>query len=599
MRVAVYTRVSMREQVEGYSLDAQLQACRQLAQERGYEIVGVYTDEGLSGKTTERPAFQAMMRDAEAGKLDLVLVHKLDRFSRSVVDVLLSLQDLEARRVSFASASEGFDFTTPVGRIMLTMLSAIAEWYLSNLGLETAKGKKARAQAGLWNSDVPFGYTIAYKKDSGDGIPYPDEHNAEGVRLAFESFATGQHSDGGIARLLNEAGYRPHGRGERALPMFSKDSVRDMLRNRFYLGEVQYRGEWYPGVHEPILHAELFDRCQEVRRRRRGKLGTTARANSRVYALAGLAHCARCGWPMRGSSSARFRYYRDPAHDQGRDCDQRQVNADAAEHAIGNYLRQMALPGDWQERALSFVLQEAGRGQDVVRERTRIEGQLERLKRLYVLGDLTEREYAMERDRLQAQRAALVPPTMPNLEQAAGLLQNLQATWDVATPEERRQIVQTLLERVYLDSDKGPAVAIEPKAEYRTLFDVALFNREVRLQGGADGCMSHAAAEPVAPALDVAPAVRGRRHRTVATSPSPSLPEQIGVDSLPASCCPWSLDTQEPRVQRLEMLEGTGVVLVGRQVERQDARWLLSLRMGLGKATQCHCMWFQAAVGPH
>lgn len=89
---------------------------------------------------------------------------------------------------------------------------------------------------------------------------------------------------------------------------------------------------------------------------------------------------------------------------------------------------------------------------------------------------------------------------MPNLEQAAGLLQNLQATWDVATPEERRQIVQTLLERGLLDSDKGPAVAIEPKAEYRTLFDVAVFNREARLQGGADGCMSHAAAEPVAPA---------------------------------------------------------------------------------------------------
>jgi site-specific DNA recombinase len=500
MRTAIYVRVSMREQVEGYSLDAQEQVCRHLAEERGYQVVHVYRDEGLSGKTTERPAFQAMMRDAEAGKLDAVLVHKLDRFSRSVVDVLLSLQDLEERGVSFVSVTENFDFTTPVGRVTLTVLSAIAEWYLGNLGAETAKGKKARAEAGLWNSDVPFGYAVEYLKDGGDGIPYPDEDSVQGVRLAFESYATGQYSDADIARLLNEAGYRPQGRGNRALALFSKDSVRELLQNRFVLGEVQYKGEWYPGKHEPIIAEELFDRCQKARKRRRRKTGTTARANSRVYALSGLARCARCGWPMRGSASARQRYYRDPAHDQGRDCDQRQVRADEAEDAVGDFLRRMTLPANWQEVVLKLIDREAGRGQDILSDRTRIKRQLERLKRLFVLGDLTEREYTVERNRLEAQLAALIPPLMPDLEQAAELLQNIGPILEAATSEERREFMQILLEAVYLDAEKGPAVAIEPRAEYRALFDMVEIADPPNPEDDPGGGMSHCGPAPVAPA---------------------------------------------------------------------------------------------------
>lgn len=501
MRTAIYVRVSMREQVEGYSLDAQEQACRQLAKDRGYEIVRIYRDEGLSGKTTERPAFQQMMRDAEAGMLDLVLVHKLDRFSRSVVDVLLSLQVLEERHVAFVSVSENFDFASPVGRVTLTMLSAIAEWYLTNLGAETAKGKKARAEAGLWNSDVCFGYAVVYKKDGGDGVPYPDEDNAPGVRLAFESYASGQYSDLAVARLLNEAGYRPQGRGKRALALFSKDSVRDLLQNRFFLAEVQYKGEWFPGQHEPIVSQELFDRCQKVREQRRRKLGTTARNGSRVYALAGIARCARCGWPMRGSSSAKRRYYRDPASDQGRDCRQRQVNAEEAENAVGGYLCRMRLPDDWRDLALGIIKNDMGRGQQTVNERKRIETHLNRLKRLYMMGDLEEREYTLERDRLKAKLAALIPPAMPNLEQAAELLGNLEPIWDGATPDERKQITQMLIEAVYLDAEEGPVVAIEPKAEYRTLFEMADMDDPPCPEGGSGQPMSDAEPAPVAPAV--------------------------------------------------------------------------------------------------
>lgn len=473
-RAAIYTRVSSVEQLEGYSLEAQETACERLAQERGWEITARYTDPGASARTVDRPGFQQMLEDALSGRFDVIIVHKLDRFSRSVTDVLLALQELEKRGIALVSATEQFDFSTPTGRAFLTLLATFAQWYLDNLREEVRKGLQTRAESGMWVGEVPFGYRAHFKKDGGDGIPIPDEWEASGVRLAFEKYATGQYSDADIARILNEAGYRPRGRGKRALPLFTKDTVTVMLRNRFYIGEVQYHGKWYPGLHEPIISRELFEQVQKVREQRRAKIGVTAPKTSRVYILSGLARCARCGWPMRGSASSGKRYYRDPAHDQQRDCDQRLVWADPAEEALGAFLRQLTLPPDWRERVLAMVQEQVRRPIHEIRlERERIEGQLERLKRLFILGDIGEAEYRLERDRLKAQLDALDPPRMPDLARAAELLGDFGRIWDAATPEERRQIVRTLLAKVYLDADRGPVVAIEPKPEYAPLFELA------------------------------------------------------------------------------------------------------------------------------
>ena len=424
LRAGIYTRVStgVGMQADGFSLDAQLTACRKLAAERKWKVAAVYTDVGISAKTTARPKFREMMRDAQANRFDVLIVHKLDRLSRSVVDSLTTLNSLNKAEVAFVSVMEDFDLTGPMGKIMLTMLAAFAQWYLDNLSLETAKGKKARAEAGLWNSAVPFGYTVDYKKDGGDGLAYPDEHDREGALYMFEQYSAGLHSDNDIAKLLNTAGYRPKGRGDRALAVFSKDTTTDMLQNRFYVGEVQYKGVWHEGVHEPIISQDLFDRCQEIRRKRKRKTGTTARSGSRVYPLTGIALCARCKRRIRGSFASGRRYYRDPSRQQGGDCDQRMVRADDAEAALGAFLGRLVLPANWQERVLEILQEQLGDKRDVTQERARIEKQLIRLKRLYVLGDLTELEYLAERDRLQAQLVTLTPPAMPDLERAAELL---------------------------------------------------------------------------------------------------------------------------------------------------------------------------------
>ncbi|HIQ01296.1 MAG TPA: recombinase family protein, partial [Anaerolineales bacterium] len=130
MRAAIYSRVSSAElQLDGFSLDAQRAACERLAQERGWEVMAIYTDPGVSARATQRPQFQQMVEDARAGRFDVIIVHKLDRFSRSVVDVLMTLRE-EELGVTLVSATESFDFTTPTGRAMLTVMAAFAQWYL-------------------------------------------------------------------------------------------------------------------------------------------------------------------------------------------------------------------------------------------------------------------------------------------------------------------------------------------------------------------------------------------------------------------------------------------------------------------------------------
>ena len=490
MKAAIYIRVSSDMQLEGYSMEAQTAACQRLADQRGWEIGAIYNEKGESAKTTQRPQFRAMMRDAHASKFDVVVVHKMDRFSRSVIDVLTAFKELVSANVGFVSVTEGrFDLSDPAGRLQMTILAAVNEWYLGNLSAETAKGKRARAEAGLWNGAVPFGYQADYKKDGGDGVPYPDEHEAEGVRLAFEQYATGQCSDNDVAKLLNEAGYRPKGRGDRALALFSKDTVTMILQNRFYVGEVSYKGEWFPGQHEAIVSDELFERCQAARRSRRHRPGTTAPKSSRAYPLTGLARCARCGGRMRGNSVRAHRYYRDPARDRGQECDQRMVKADEAEDALGDFLQQLVLPEDWQARVLAYIEASESEAANVARQQARLEGRLKRLKDLYLLGDLDKHEYLQERDRLRAQLAVLTPSEMPDLELAAALLQNFGEIWQAATSSERRQIAHSLLNAVYLDVDQGPVVAIEPKAEFAPLFELA----KVSLVG----------LTPVAPASDI------------------------------------------------------------------------------------------------
>jgi site-specific DNA recombinase len=158
VRAAIYARYSSALQSES-SIDAQLASCRQFCVARGYTVAAEYIDRAESGSTTERTQFKRLMADVQAAAYNVVITHKLDRLSRSMTDVMLIMREFQGRAVTYASVTEQFDFTTPIGKIILAVLAGMAEWYLENLRTEINKGKHERAMNGRVNASIlPFGY---------------------------------------------------------------------------------------------------------------------------------------------------------------------------------------------------------------------------------------------------------------------------------------------------------------------------------------------------------------------------------------------------------------------------------------------------------
>ena len=163
MKAALYARVSSEEQIEGYSLDAQIRAFRAFVQERGWIIYREYIDKGVSAHTddvSKRPLFREAVGDALNQKYDVLIVHKLDRFARNVRITLEYLEKLETAGCSFVSLNEQLDFSTPIGKVMLANLAAFGQYYSDNLSAEVKKGLAERAMQGLWVGPVPFGYSV-------------------------------------------------------------------------------------------------------------------------------------------------------------------------------------------------------------------------------------------------------------------------------------------------------------------------------------------------------------------------------------------------------------------------------------------------------
>ena len=477
LRAAAYIRVSSEEQVEGHSLDAQRRAVEQACADRGWQIVQWYADEGVSAHTddiSKRPAFHRLMQDAQARRFDAVVVHKLDRWARSVVVALQTFKLLSRLGITFLSLSEaGMDFTSPMGKVLFGLLALFAEYYSENLGLETKKGKAERKAKGLHNGLVPFGY-----RSEAGGVAEPHPDTAAGARLAFRLAAEGK-SLRQIAQALNAAGYRTAGNMRRG--MFTKDTVRDMLQNRFYLGELpvfepgasrRVRG-WEPGRHAPLIDEATFDAAVNALKAR-GAGATANRRNASVYSLSGLLRCARCGERMRVAHNmhGRIRYHcRSKA--QGLGCSGRGSYHDVYEPQVAEDMAHFTLPTDWQRLILdAAATDEAATPEDTAQRRAQLERRLARLQEMYEWGDLDRADYQRKRDAVEQELAQLAPAPERTgyLDALAEYARNLPAAWADADQVQRNELASILYEAIFVD---GPTVAfVRPRPEWEPLFQV-------------------------------------------------------------------------------------------------------------------------------
>lgn len=198
MRAALYARVSSEEQVEGYSIDAQRRAFQALCQSRGWQALREYIEEGKSARAeniNKRPVFRETLADALAHRYDVLVVHKIDRFSRKLKVTLEYFERLSQAGVGFVSVVEQIDFSTPWGKFSLAMLGGLAELYSDNLSEETKKGLRERKAQGLYNGLLPFG---AMK--GADGVPAPNPDTFPGLGWPF-SWPSREAATGRSVRL--------------------------------------------------------------------------------------------------------------------------------------------------------------------------------------------------------------------------------------------------------------------------------------------------------------------------------------------------------------------------------------------------------------
>lgn len=304
VRVATYTRISTDEERQPNSLEAQrvrLDAFVNSQPEWG--IAKRYEDQ-FTGTVIDRPALTRLLKDARLGRFDVLLVYRVDRLARSIRGLAQIIDELDQAGVIFRSATEPFDTGTPAGRMMVQMLGVFAEFERALIVERITAGLERKAARGGWcGGQRPYGLNIAADRDSLER----NTTEAPLVPVIFDHYANRQAGSSALATWLNEQGYRTkNGR------LWSSASVITVLRNRVYLGEIYYRGNWYPAPHDPLIPTELFDRAQAILTER-NEDRARRRSNPTEYLLSGRIRCARCGQAYIGTAShgrnGRYTYY--------------------------------------------------------------------------------------------------------------------------------------------------------------------------------------------------------------------------------------------------------------------------------------------------
>ena len=274
---AIYIRVSTDAQrEEGYSIDAQKEMLTAYCVSKSIKKYEYYVDGGFSGSNIERPELKRLIDDIKSGKVSCVIVYKLDRLSRSQKDTLYLIEDVfNPQGVDFISLNESMDTSTPLGRLMLGILSAFAQLERENIRERTSMGLKERIKEGYWmgGGRVPFGYDY----DSKIGVLVPNS-DAETVKKVFELYING-YSTNSIAQMLG---------------LSYEKMARQILNRKTYAGYICYKGEEFKGKHKPIISLETYEKAMQIKLERSGKKHI-AGANL----LTGLVRCGCCGAKMR------------------------------------------------------------------------------------------------------------------------------------------------------------------------------------------------------------------------------------------------------------------------------------------------------------
>lgn len=373
-KVYIYTRVSTAMQIDGYSLDAQKSRMKAFAEFNDYEIVGEYEDAGKSGKSIEgRLEFNRMMEDIKSGQdgVSYVLVFKLSRFGRNAADVLSTLQVMQDFGVNLICVEDGIDSSKDAGKLMISVLSAVAEIERENIRVQTMEGRIQKAREGKWNGGfAPYGYSLE------KGQLLINEEEAKAIRVIFDQYVHTDMGANGLAKYLENHGIHKIQRQNGKNPLFDASLIRRILKNPVYCGKIAYgrrrtekvhgtRNDYklveqddyllVDGLHEGIVTEELWHEAQVKLLAQAKKYEKVNHGkDNKIHLLSGIVKCPICGAGMYGNKSIKhksdgtkykdFFYYgcKHRTMTRGHKCDyKKQVNEELLNGAVAEVITKL------------------------------------------------------------------------------------------------------------------------------------------------------------------------------------------------------------------------------------------------------------------
>lgn len=451
---ALYSRVSTNRQAEeGYSIEEQEESLIFQCKSRGIENYKLYTDAGFSGGDLNRPQMQALIKDIQNGKIEKVMVKKLDRLSRSQKDTLFLLEDVfKTNGVTLISINDGLDtgVKNGLGDLLIGILSSFAQYERETIKDRTRTGMKKRVEKGLWmgGGRTPIGYDYDSKK----GILVPNS-DANRVRKAYSLYIEGL-SPARIASILRFSGERV---------------VVQLLKRKSNCGYIVYNGIEYKGNHEPIVSEEIYNKAMEQMKNR------SINRTSSTFLLTGLLYCGICGAKMRyqkwGKSGYRIYCYSQQKSNslliKDENCDNDRYYSDEVEDAVLNQIFSLSYSCIKNKN-----IDEKPRILDVLNKQySTVSGEIKTLYKLYAkdeneillesIEDLKKEGVKILEEIKKEEEKSVVSK---KIKSTKTLLKNLPDAWPHMTDKEKQTAVRQIVEKIILN--KGTVMVYFKLEEY-------------------------------------------------------------------------------------------------------------------------------------
>jgi site-specific DNA recombinase len=467
-RVCIYTRISTDEENQPTSLHSQRERLEAFctAQER-WRIVAHHEDRA-TGTKLDRPGLQAALDLARDGRVDLLLVYRVDRLSRKVRQLAQLAEELDTYEVVLRSATEPFDTGSAAGRMMLQMLAVFAEFEHATIVDRVSAGIERRAKEGRWYAGrPPFGYLLSDELRT----LVPDPVKAPVVRRIFDLYTRQRLGTIAIARELRDEDAPAPSAG------WGHPAVHWIIGNPTYAGRIRWRDQLFDGAHEPLVDELTFQRAQAILRER-GEDIFRRRGNASDFLLSGVVRCGHCGKAYVGMSArgngGRYEYYACSGRQKHgpNACRNDRLPRHKLEHAVLQQLAGLFRESDLVADALAKAEQEAARARPEIEQRlasigaeiARAEQALERYYEAFEQGRLSPERCDERLTRLQARledlrarHAELVPSTRDEAGQAptpadlAAVADQLERVIAEGEPPKAKALLRLLIQELRVD----------------------------------------------------------------------------------------------------------------------------------------------------